>query len=86
MSRFFQESKTQLQRAWDYQMKVMIILAIPLTTGGIVLAPKIIDLFYGSNYSPSIFAFQLLIFVTGLSFLYYPYQALNIQELFQIQP
>lgn len=72
LSRFFKESRERLQRAWQYQMELMVILALPLMIGGLVLAPRIIDFFYGSGYSPSIFAFQLLIVVAGLSFLYYP--------------
>lgn len=78
LSKFFHASKTQLQKAWDDHLKVMIILAIPLTIGGMGLAPKIIDFFYGSSYSPSVFSFQLLILVTGLSFLYYPYSMVLI--------
>ena len=38
-------------------MEAMIFLAMPIVAGGIVLAPKIIDFFYGSNFTPSVFAF-----------------------------
>ena len=72
LSRFFEESKEKLQQIWDYQMKLMIILALPIMAGGLALAPKIINLFYGSDFAPSILIFQLLIFVSGISFLYYP--------------
>jgi len=74
LSKFFKESKENLQKAWDYQMKLMIILSIPIMVGGFVLAPKIIHLFYGlENYSFSVLAFRILIFITGISFFYYPY-------------
>lgn len=72
LSKFFKTSKEKLQRVWNYQMALMIVLAVPITTGGLVLAPKIINLFYGSDYNPSIFAFQLLVFVCAVDFFYYP--------------
>ena len=38
--------------------------------GGIILAPKIINFFYGQEYSSSILAFQILIVMAGIIFLY----------------
>jgi len=73
LSRFFKESKEKLQKIWNYQMELMIILAIPTTIGGFIFAPKIINLFYGSGYNPSVYAFQFLVFVCAIDFLYYPY-------------
>jgi len=73
LSKFFKESKEKFQQVWNYQMELMITLALPVMAGGLVLAPKIINFFYGTEFVPSIPAFQLLIFVAGISFLYYPY-------------
>jgi len=73
LSKFYKESKEKLQHIWEYQIKLMIILALPTMIGGFVLAPKIINLFYGESYNSSILAFRILILVTGISFLYYPY-------------
>ncbi len=70
LSRCFKESKEKLQKAWDYQNEIMIFLAIPLTVGGVILAPKIIDFIYGSSFVPSILAFQILITTSGIMFLY----------------
>jgi O-antigen/teichoic acid export membrane protein len=73
LSKAFKESKEKLQNIWDYQMKLMIILAIPLVIGGIVLAPKIIDFIYDPSFAPSIFAFQILIIVAGFIYLSEPF-------------
>lgn len=73
LSNFFITSREKLQRSWDYLMELMIFLTMPTVAGGIVLAPKIIGFFYGSNFAPSTFAFQLLIFVVGISFINYPF-------------
>lgn len=78
LSKFFKESKEKLQKVWDYQMQLMIILALPIMVGGVVLAPKIINLFYGSDYHSSILVFQILIFMTGISFFYYPYSMILV--------
>ncbi len=72
LSKAFNESKEKLQKIWNYFMELMIILAFPLITGGIVLAPRIIDSFYGATFTPSILAFRILIIMTGIIFLYVP--------------
>lgn len=73
LSSFFVSSKEKLQRSWDYLSESMIFLAIPIVVGGVMLAPEIIRVFYGENFLPSIVALQLLIFVTGISFISFPY-------------
>jgi len=89
LSRFFAESKERLQRAWNYYLESMIFLAIPILVGGIVLAPKIIDLVYDPSYFPSILAFQILLMMAGISFLASPFGQILIvanqqQKLFWI--
>lgn len=78
LSKLFQESKERLQVVWNYQVETMIVLALPLMAGGVALAPKIINFFYNPSYYPSIFAFQILIFIAGISFLYYPYSMILV--------
>ncbi len=73
LSSFSTESREKIKKVWNYQKELMIIFAFPIMVGGIVLAPKIISFFYDPSYYPSIFAFQLLVFVSGVDFLYYPY-------------
>ncbi len=73
LSLAFKESKERLQKIWNYQMESSILLAIPLITGGIVLASKIIDFIYDPRYLPSVLAFQILIIMAGIIFLYYPF-------------
>ena len=81
LSKFFKESKEKLQNAWNYYMKAMIFLAMPLITGGIVLAPKIIDFVYDPRYNPSILAFQILMITGGIVILTNPFsQALIISN------
>jgi len=72
LSKFFKESKEKLQNAWDYYMESMVFLGIPIVVGGIALAPRIIDWIYDPSYFPSIFAFQILIIMAGISFLCQP--------------
>lgn len=73
LSKFFKESKKKLQEVWNYQMELMIVLALPLMTGGFVFAPKIISFIYGQEFSPSILAFQILTLMAGTIFLYGPF-------------
>lgn len=78
LSKFFKESKEKLQKTWDYQLEIMIFLALPLMVGGIVLASKIIYFFYPSDFSPSVLAFQILILTAGLIFLNRPFNDVMI--------
>lgn len=73
LSKFIKESKENLSKFWDYQMEIMIVLAVPLAAGGIVTAPQIINFFYGASYSPSIGVFRLLILAAAVNFLFNPY-------------
>lgn len=79
----FKESKEKLQRIWNYFMESMIFLAFPIVAGGIILAPKIIDFVYDPSYFHSILAFQILILMTGISFLATPFN--NILIVFNQQ-
>lgn len=78
LSKLFKESKEMLQKVWNFYMELMIILAIPLVIGGIALASKIINFFYNQSFSPSIFAFQILIIMAGITFLYEPFYSILI--------
>ena len=80
LSKFFNESKERLQKAWDKQMESMILLAVPLMVGGIVLAPRIIYSFYSSTFAPSILAFQILMLTVGIIFLYRPFYDVMISS------
>jgi len=77
LSKFFKESKEKLQRAYDYFMESMIILAIPIMVGGITLASKIIDWVYDPSYFPTgkeaVLVFQILIIMAGIAFLQNPF-------------
>lgn len=67
------EMKGNLQKIWNYYLRIMILLAFPLMVGGIALAPKIIDFIYGQDFLPSTLAFQILIIMVGICFLYRPF-------------
>ncbi|MSU54268.1 MAG: flippase [Candidatus Staskawiczbacteria bacterium] len=77
-SKLFKESGKALQKMWDYYMALMIILAFPIIAGGFVMAPKLMSLLYGPGFEPSIPLFQMLIFIAGINFIYYPYALILI--------
>lgn len=81
LSKFSKESKEKLQRAWNYELEIMIALAMPLVVGGIVLAAPIMNTLYPVGFEPSILAFQILIGTAGLIFLYRPlYDAMIVLD------
>ncbi len=66
-------AKVNLQKVWDLYFEIIILLAVPLMIGGIALASKIIGVIYGQGFLPSILAFQILIIMAGIIFLYRPF-------------
>jgi len=70
LSESFRTSKERLQKVWNYEIEIIITLVPLLITGGVILAPKIIDFVYGASFSPSILVFQILIISTGISLIY----------------
>ena len=73
LSKFSKTSAEKFQKTWNYELEIMIMLALPLVVGGMLLAQKIIYSFYPLDFSPSILAFQILILTAGIIFLYRPF-------------
>lgn len=73
LSKYSHDSREKFQKIWCYQLEIMIFLAIPLVVGGVVLASKIINSFYPTDFFPSILTFQILILMAGISFVYRPF-------------
>lgn len=74
LSKSFAESQERFQRIWNHQMEAMIIIAVPMMTGGIYLARKIIGGVYGAEFLPATLAFQLLVIMGGILFISDPLQ------------
>ncbi|HOW29916.1 MAG TPA: oligosaccharide flippase family protein [archaeon] len=55
-------NKQKLKSIVDKYLLLMYIFCIPVTVGGIYLAPKIISLVFGSQYLGGTLAFQLIMF------------------------
>lgn len=71
LCRFSAVSKESLQKALDNQTLSVIFLVLPIVVGSVILAPQIIDFFYGiENYWPAVLAFQILAVMTGVSSVY----------------
>jgi len=81
LSKFSRESKEKLQKVWEHEIEIMILLAVPLVIGGVALASNIISTFYTPEFAPSILAFQILIGTAGFIFLYRPlYDAMIVLD------
>jgi O-antigen/teichoic acid export membrane protein len=78
LSSFFRKSRKNLQKLWNYQVEIMVISSIPLMVGGYVLAPKIINFFYGEGFNPSILSLQILMVMSGIIYLSMPFHRILI--------
>jgi len=61
MSRFHVSSQNSLKFIYEKYFKYMVILSIPIGIGATLIAERIILLFLGNEYLPSVIAFQILI-------------------------
>ena len=72
LSKYAKESQEKLVQIWNFYLHKMILLAFPMVVGGLLLAPNIIDFFYGPTYGSSVSVFRILILMAGINFLYDP--------------
>ena len=70
MSGYFVSSKDSLKKVYEHTFKYLFILGLPLAVGITLLADKIILLFYGQQFYPSIIALRILAWDIPLVFLY----------------
>lgn len=85
MSRYYKQSKDSLKIVYETALRYLLILAIPITVVGFIFADEIISLLYKQQYTQSVQALQVLIFVIPVIFLTYLFgntlQALNKQQV-----
>ena len=55
------ETKDGFRILLEKSLKITFLVAIPITIGGILLAPEIISLLYGNEYLPAILSFRILL-------------------------
>ena len=61
MSRLHNTSKDSLKFIFEKSLKYMLIIGVPIVIGVTLLSEKIILLFFGSDFAPSIIALQILV-------------------------
>jgi len=69
MSRFYVTSKDALRVAYEKYFKYMAIIGIPIGVGTTLLADRIILLIFGTEYTHSIIALQILVWSSVFIFL-----------------
>lgn len=73
------------KKTFDLHLNLVTLLAIPLLLFGLFFAKDIILFFYGKNYEPSVFAFEILLFTLFVIYLSHPFFrtliAANLQKL-----
>lgn len=78
LSNFFISSIEKLQENWDRFLGMMILFAVLAAFGGLAFSDKIIYLFYGSDFLPSVFALKILTIIMSIGFISYPYNMLLV--------
>ncbi|MBI4300128.1 MAG: oligosaccharide flippase family protein, partial [Chloroflexi bacterium] len=68
MSRHAEGSRESLLYTFERSLKVMLIVALPITVITTIIAGQIIPLFFGQDYAPSVRALQILIWFLPFSY------------------
>jgi O-antigen/teichoic acid export membrane protein len=68
-SRLFKHSKEKLKFSFEKSIKYLIVISIPIAVGTTLLADKIIESIYGSQYAPSVTVLQILVWSAVLVFI-----------------
>lgn len=71
MAQYARSSPEALAPLFQRSLKAILLVSLPLSVGGMVLAEDIIGLIYGGGYQPSVLALQTLIWAVSFSFLSY---------------
>ena len=76
MSQYYLSSKKSLSLTFEKLLKIMMILAIPLGTGTVLIAKKVIILVYGPEFLGAVLVMQILIWSIVLIFARSPFERL----------
>ena len=76
MSQYYMDSKKSLNFTFEKFFKIMILLGLPIGTGTVLIANKVILLVYGQQFQGSVIALQILIWSTVLIFARSPFELL----------
>ncbi|MGO9386933.1 MAG: flippase [Methanobacterium sp.] len=71
LSNFYVNSRESLIISYKNSFKYLLIMSLPIAVGTTLLSNKIILIIYGSQFTPSIIALQILIWTIPLIFLSY---------------
>ena len=69
LSRYYNESKAELKILYEKSFKYLYIIGIPISLGIFMLADRIVFFLYGSKYSASIIALQIISLYLFLKFI-----------------
>jgi O-antigen/teichoic acid export membrane protein len=72
ISALFTQSLPRLERLVNESVRLMAFLAVPIMTGGMLLARKIIYFLYGSRYDPSVVPLQVLFIAVAVIYVAFP--------------
>ncbi len=71
-SRHFSQSLDKLKESINFTIKILIVLGVPISVGTLVLAPQIINFFFGPKYINSVIVLQLMALAISFAFIREP--------------
>lgn len=67
-SRYYQSSRDALIKFYEQSFRLLLIMALPIAVGGMIVAERIIVLFYGQSYSPATPSLQIMIWALAIQY------------------
>lgn len=62
------DDRQAFQAFFEKMLKSSLMIALPLTVGGVLTAPRVIALFYGAEYLPATASYVILLFTVPIAF------------------
>jgi len=72
ISALFVQSLPRLERLIAESLRLMALIVVPMMTGGMILAGKIIHFLYGDQYSPSVLTLRVLFVGVAIIYISFP--------------
>ncbi len=72
------QGKEALQKIFDFEIEIFLMIALPIFCGGLILAPRLIDYVYDPKFYPAVLVFRMLCFVILFHYISYPFNQILI--------
>jgi len=84
LSKASKQGLTEVQKIFDFESEIVIILALPIVFGGVALAPRLISYVYDAKFLPAVLVLRMLLIVLLFHYFSYPFNQILVAHNKQV--